>query len=440
MAAGRTQPIPTVSSGARAASLGGTRRDLGLDLARAFAVLSLLIPFGYWLQLIPVSWTFWIPQTLVPAEPLFAAILGAAAWRYARTANFPQLFAGTIVRFLALLLLGVALMQGATYLPQAGVTVPAQGFAYSLPFDMLVHLALLTLLTLFIVHLPLWAVAVLAVVTSPFITWTYTLLMDVAAQADAWTAVQLPFLASHGVNHAQSAQLIWVLCLGIVLVRLYDRNPRSTRRAGARRLPHLQPLHRARLPQQPAGAAHPKPGGNPVLLGRMCATALRTGGNAHPDRPPGPDVAERIHCAERNHHLRRAHRQGSHRGRALHRHRRLGHRRVLERLPAARRRNRPGLLHPLVAHGALHRRTRPPGGDSRPHLRARLAESELNTKATPSPRSCAGRGSPLYTQHLQQNLRQSLTRNLTRSLQQKYCGYDKAPVQWTGANCRDDRI
>ena len=40
MAAGRTQPIPTVSSGARAASLGGTRRDLGLDLARAFAVLS----------------------------------------------------------------------------------------------------------------------------------------------------------------------------------------------------------------------------------------------------------------------------------------------------------------------------------------------------------------------------------------------------------------
>ena len=222
MAAGRTQPIPTVSSGARAASLGGTRRDLGLDLARAFAVLSLLIPFGYWLQLIPVSWTFWIPQTLVPAEPLFAAILGAAAWRYARTANFPQLFAGTIVRFLALLLLGVALMQGATYLPQAGVTVPAQGFSYTLPFDMLVHLALLTLLTLFIVHLPLWAVAVLAVVTSPFITWTYTLLMDVAAQADAWTAVQLPFLASHGVNHAQSAQLIWVLCLGIVLVRLYD--------------------------------------------------------------------------------------------------------------------------------------------------------------------------------------------------------------------------
>ena len=86
---------------------------------------------------------------------------------------------------------------------------------------MLVHLALLTLLTLFVVHLPLWTVAVLAVVTSPFITWTYTLLMDVAAQADAWTAVQLPFPGNHGVNH-ESAQLIWVVCLGIVLVRLYD--------------------------------------------------------------------------------------------------------------------------------------------------------------------------------------------------------------------------
>lgn len=221
MAAGRTQPIPTVSSGARAASLGGTRRDLGLDLARAFAVLSLLIPFGYWLQLIPVSWKFWIPQTLVPAEPLFAAILGAAAWRYARTANFPQLFAGTIVRFLALLLLGVALMQGITYLPQADVTVPAQGFSYSLPFDMLVHLALLTLLTLFVVHLPLWAIAVLAVVTSPFITWTYTLLMDVAAQADAWSAGAFPFLKANGLNLTASAQLLWVMCLGILLVRLY---------------------------------------------------------------------------------------------------------------------------------------------------------------------------------------------------------------------------
>ena len=27
-----------------------------------------------------------------------------------------------------------------------------------------------------------------------------------------------------------------------------------------------------------------------------------------------------------------------------------------------------------------------------------------------------------------------------RDMQHKYCGYDKAPVQWTGASCRDDRI
>lgn len=221
MAAGRTQPIPTVSSGARAASLGGTRRDLGLDLARAFAVLSLLIPFGYWLQLIPVSWKFWIPQTLVPAEPLFAAILGAAAWRYARTANFPQLFAGTIVRFLALLLLGVALMQGVTYLPQADVTVPAQGFAYSLPFDMLIHLAILTLLTLAVVYLPLWVLAVLTIAASPYLSWTHDILLEAAARADAWSAGAFPFLKANGLNLTASAQLLWVMCLGIMLVRLY---------------------------------------------------------------------------------------------------------------------------------------------------------------------------------------------------------------------------
>ena len=220
MAAGRTQPIPTVS-GARAASLGGTRRDLGLDLARAFAVLSLLIPFGYWLQLIPVSWKFWIPQTLVPAEPLFAAILGAAAWHYARAASFPQLFAGTIVRFLALLVLGIAVVQGAAYVPLPGVTTPAQGFAYSLPFDMLIHLAILTLLTLAVVYMPLWVLAVLTIAASPYLSWTHDILLEAAARADAWSAGAFPFLKANGLNLTASAQLLWVMCLGILLVRLY---------------------------------------------------------------------------------------------------------------------------------------------------------------------------------------------------------------------------
>ena len=221
MAAGRTQPIPTVSSGVRAASLGGTRRDLGLDLARAFAVLSLLIPFGYWLQLIPVSWKFWIPQTLVPAEPLFAAILGAAAWHYARAASFPQLFAGTIVRFLALLVLGIAVVQGAAYVPLPGVTTPAQGFAYSLPFDMLIHLAILTLLTLAVVYMPLWVLAVLTIAASPYLSWTHDILLEAAARADAWSAGAFPFLKANGLNLTASAQLLWVMCLGILLVRLY---------------------------------------------------------------------------------------------------------------------------------------------------------------------------------------------------------------------------
>ena len=55
MAARTTAPTTSGGPALRAASLGGTRRDLGLDLARAYAVLTLLIAFGYWLQLIPVS-------------------------------------------------------------------------------------------------------------------------------------------------------------------------------------------------------------------------------------------------------------------------------------------------------------------------------------------------------------------------------------------------
>ena len=221
MAARTTAPATSGGSTLRAASLGGTRRDLGLDLARAYAVLTLLIAFGYWLQLIPVSWRFWVPQLVTPAEPLFAAILGAAAWHYARAASFPQLFAGTIVRFLALLVLGVAVVQGAAYVPLPGVTTPAQGFAYSLPFDMLIHLAILTLLTLAVVYLPLWVLAVLTIAASPYLSWTHDILLEAAARADAWSAGAFPFLKANGLNLTASAQLLWVMCLGILLVRLY---------------------------------------------------------------------------------------------------------------------------------------------------------------------------------------------------------------------------
>ena len=221
MAARTTASTTSGGSPLRAASLGGTRRDLGLDLARAYAVLTLLIAFGYWLQLIPVSWRFWVPQLVTPAEPFFAAILGAAAWHYARAASFPQLFAGTIVRFLALLVLGIAVVQGAAYVPLPGVTTPAQGFAYSLPFDMLIHLAILTLLTLAVVYLPLWVLAVLAIAASPYLSWTHDILLEAAARADAWSAGAFPFLKANGLNLTASAQLLWVMCLGILLVRLY---------------------------------------------------------------------------------------------------------------------------------------------------------------------------------------------------------------------------
>lgn len=221
MAARTTASTTSGGSPLRAASLGGTRRDLGLDLARAYAVLTLLIAFGYWLQLIPVSWRFWVPQLVTPAEPLFAAILGAAAWHYARAASFPQLFAGTIVRFLALLVLGIAVVQGAAYVPLPGVTTPAQGFAYSLPFDMLIHLAILTLLTLAVVYMPLWVLAVLTIAASPYLSWTHDILLEAAARADAWSAGAFPFLKANGLNLTASAQLLWVMCLGILLVRLY---------------------------------------------------------------------------------------------------------------------------------------------------------------------------------------------------------------------------
>ena len=200
MAARTTAPTTSGGSTLRAASLGGTRRDLGLDLARAYAVLTLLIAFGYWLQLIPVSWRFWVPQLVTPAEPLFA---------------------GTIVRFLALLVLGVAVVQGAAYVPLPGVTTPAQGFAYSLPFDMLIHLAILTLLTLAVVYLPLWVLAVLTIAASPYLSWTHDILLEAAVRADAWSAGAFPFLKANGLNLTASAQLLWVMCLGILLVRLY---------------------------------------------------------------------------------------------------------------------------------------------------------------------------------------------------------------------------
>ena len=93
---------PTVSSGARAASSGGhparprarplpapspclacsSLPDTGCSSPRVLEVLDPSDPH-------------------LPAEPLFAAILGCRRLAYARTANFPQLFAGTIARFLA---------------------------------------------------------------------------------------------------------------------------------------------------------------------------------------------------------------------------------------------------------------------------------------------------------------------------------------------------
>ena len=86
---------------------------------------------------------------------------------------------------------------------------------------MLIHLAILTLLTLAVVYLPLWVLAVLTIAASPYLSWTHDVLLEAAARADAWSAGAFPFLKANGLNLTASAQLLWVMCLGILLVRLY---------------------------------------------------------------------------------------------------------------------------------------------------------------------------------------------------------------------------
>ena len=381
------QPIPTVSSGARRL-LGGTRRDLGLDLARAFAVLSLLIPFGYWLQLIPVLEVLGPRRPSSPAEPLFAPILGAAAWPYAPQTSRSSSPVPSCDS--SLLLLGVALMRGC-HLPPSRVTPARADFSYSA----LRHARAWRyspLLTLFVVHLPLgqsqcwqWSPA--------FITWTYTLLMDVAAQADAWTAVRLPLPSQTTASATRRARSSSGSCAGhharapLRQPAGKARNPRGTRRAGS---PSTAPS--APTPSSASSTArrccYPKPPAT-LYFWAEYARLLSARRECSPHRPPGPDVAERLHCAERNHYY-----TGPtvrlHRGRAL---------RATGGWGTAVYWSAFLLLGAVIALGfctplvrmALHC-GRGPWRRFAPHLRARLTQSELQTKRPPRPRSCAGRG------------------------------------------------
>ena len=65
-----------------------TRRDTGLDSARAFALLLMLIPVSVSLNLVPGKHMSWLSQVLPQALNLFTVILGAAAYLYSRKVAF----------------------------------------------------------------------------------------------------------------------------------------------------------------------------------------------------------------------------------------------------------------------------------------------------------------------------------------------------------------
>ncbi len=114
-----------------------TRRDTGLDSARAFALLLMLIPVSVSLNLVPGKHLSWLSQVLPQALNLFAVILGAAAYLYSRKVAFPQFFASSIVRFLAFCVLGWILAQlpHSTFADQAfpgGKTSPSVSICFCL--------------------------------------------------------------------------------------------------------------------------------------------------------------------------------------------------------------------------------------------------------------------------------------------------------------------
>jgi len=148
-----------------------TRRDTGLDSARAFALLLMLIPVSVSLNLVPGKHLSWLSQVLPQALDLFAVILGAAAYLYSRKVAFPQFFASSIVRFLAFCVLGWVLAQ----LPHS--TFADQAFSgwkdFPIRFEMLLPLAVLTLLSIGLVYMPFWVQLAVTVLASPAVPFTY---------------------------------------------------------------------------------------------------------------------------------------------------------------------------------------------------------------------------------------------------------------------------
>jgi len=180
-----------------------TRRDTGLDSARAFALLLMLIPVSVSLNLVPGKHLSWLSQVLPQALNLFAVILGAAAYLYSRKVAFPQFFASSIVRFLAF-----------------------SGWKdFPIRFDMLLPLAVLTLLSIGLVYMPFWVQLAVTVLASPAVPFTYERLSMGGWTADDWLHRAIPAIVneSAGTMFQDGFKLIWLMGLGMVLWRGYEK-------------------------------------------------------------------------------------------------------------------------------------------------------------------------------------------------------------------------
>ena len=277
-----------------------TRRDTGLDSARAFALLLMLIPVSVSLNLVPGKHLSWLSQVLPQALNLFAVILGAAAYLYSRKVAFPQFFASSIVRFLAFCVLGWVLAQ----LPHSAFADQAfSGWKdFPIRFDMLLPLAVLTLLSIGLVYMPFWVQLAVTVLASPAVPFTYERLSVGGWTADDWLHRTIPAI----VNESAGTISGWVqthLAYGlghgaVARIRKTRRTPGHTGGAGFSCREHL-PVGVSACPTGTAHVAdrthHRRRGGNRLHLGRICA-AQRRKRRAGTVRAAGSNVAERIHC------------------------------------------------------------------------------------------------------------------------------------------------
>ena len=127
------------------------KREAGVDLARAFALLLLVMPVSVALNLVPENRLHWLGSVPPAANTLLAALLGISAYLYARRVTFPQFCASTVVRAIAFFVLGWLLAQGRAYQPMAAHA------EFPILYDMLIPFAVLTLLTTLFVYSPLGA-------------------------------------------------------------------------------------------------------------------------------------------------------------------------------------------------------------------------------------------------------------------------------------------